>query len=439
MAEGIQYSALIKQVTPNTRVNSLIARGTNAELLYLPGRELDEDPRYWLITDDGTHAILGPTGLIESVHRYKGDGPRTLLHRESAYGNFHTSEGVSLEHTMDQVYQTILGLEFNRDLKDEREVFDWRSEEVLARFGAFSETYDEADIIADYTDRMMVVKVSDGCPRHCRFCPEQGRIVLYTEDQIKQRMLRARELQLKYHSPTLPRMSEGFLNASDILWQHHMKGGVDPIKIRDMYYETFPETQKLYAFAGVPTVNRADVDYLKELFKGDGGINRILVGFESLDNTTLKFLSKGQTAEDTVRAMEKLHQTAAKKKYIIGMGFVGQGFYYADESGQRQFRSSREGLEKTIEILDKTVRKWNTMRPDGGLYGNPDQIEITRYVPVPGTYLAEMHEQAEDIVPHTPESLEQEVQWFISELRKRNIRVQDEYEVALEDRVRTAA
>ncbi len=429
-------SNLMRRLSPG-RNYAVIARDTGVELCYTNGYFGEDDAHYTLVTEDGLFATLGSTGLIQAVYAYDDSGMSPLFLRDNAYGNFqvHEESIPSIEYVMDRVYETILGLEFDQNAKY-KDLFEWRAQQIIERFGDFSELYGDGDILPEYRDEMTVVSVSKGCPRKCSGCPSGGGIELYNEDTIKANMELARRYQVKHHGKSLGLMDEGFINGSDILWHHLRKGGVDPVKIVEMYREHFPEVAKLYAFMGTPTVLGTELKYLQELYAA--GLNRILFGYETGHDATSRFIGKNETAAKKAEALRKLQAVSLdsvyKFKTIVQVGMVGEGFY--DDDGT--FVSSREGLEATVEELSKVLRSIRRIRPDGrsgypSLIDVPDKVLISRYVPVPGSKLAKLHEEGKVIKPYSSSTgLEDDVRWLTRELRKRGIRVEDHYEHAIQ-------
>ena len=110
------------------------------------------------------------------------------------------------------------------------------------------------------------------------------------------------------------------------------------------------------------------------------------------------------------------------------MLFRSRGFY--DQEGN--FHDSREALENTAGFLRKVMQPYTS--------GNKNKVLISRYTPIQGTQLKQMHEEGKVVVPFSSSSeLEEQVEWLVHELKKDCIDVEAEYENALEGRVRMAA
>jgi radical SAM superfamily enzyme YgiQ (UPF0313 family) len=398
---------------------------SDTHLCYLQGIDREEDPRYWMVSNDLT-AVLGETGLVESVHAVEEGKRKHIVQRDSAYGNFRTAEGVSLERVLDNVYARINQLTFGKqhagDAVSDQDMFNWRSQRVLARFGDYQELHSSTDIVPDYSDIMNIVKLSDGCPMACNYCPEGGFIVLYSREQIERNMRSARAMQVKHHGPAIPRMREGFLNTSDInlhyLRQHH--DGTDPREIVSMFRETFPEVVKLSTFMATPTTNKAPRSYLKDLQQA--GLRKVLVGIESLHDPTSYFLNKRVVGEAKLEAMTKLQDAGFKLEPIFLVGATGKAFKH-----KGTWHDSREALEHTINKISRIMPRY-------GRRGF-DKIVLSRFQPIEGTPLAVKHKAGEEIIPYNSESeLEADILHMEKLARRKRIPVELDYEVALEGR-----
>jgi len=436
------YSALITEFMPPfgkrplkvTPVHRVIARRDGAELCYVQGKEFGKDPEYWYLTADGAKAVLGPTGMLKSVERLAESSLEIVVHRNNAYGNFWDKEhnqviGRELSDAIEEVYRGIHSLEFIED--GQIDIFQWDSARLISRFEDYKQIYNGNDIIPEYSDRMTIVKLSDGCPRKCIYCPEPSPdfMVPYTDEGIKQEILKSRELQRRHHSGLEFLMDEGFLNTTDLL-QFHLKGWADPIGIVDLFREHFPELRKIYSFMGVPSVNMTNPTYLTKLFNNAQGINRVLIGIESADDATSRFLGKNETYKEKLEALLKLRDAGFKVKPIVQIGMVGEGFY----KNAGNFVSSRQGLEVTARLISEFLSRSVFSK-------KPDKVLISKYIPIEGTPLKRLHEEGKLVKPYSsPSGVEEDIRFFIGLLQRRRVdmhsQVETDYESALEGRVR---
>jgi hypothetical protein len=445
MTADTPYSALITRFMPPfgkpalkaTPVHQLLAFGNDAELCDVLGKENGRDPEFWYLRLDGTKAVLGPTGMLKSVERLTESNLEMVMYRNNAYGNFWDKDhnqmgGQPLKEAIAAIYQGLDALDFKS--AGRKSLFGWNAERLMSRFADYSQLYEMSDIIPEYTDRMNLVKVSEGCPLKCIYCPEPNpnRMVPYSEEDIVKEMIRARELQRKYHQGNESIMNEGFLNTTDLLW-FHQNDWTDPIRIVGLFREHFPEIRKIYSFMGVPSVNRTSLEYLKALYDGAEGINRVLIGIESADEATSRFLGKNETYAEKKEALMKLREVGFKVKPIIQIGMVGEGF--TDPAGN--FVSSRQGLEATARLMADFLSFSKLSR-------KPDKILISEYIPIEGTPLRKLHEDGKIVTPyHSPCGADDDIKFFLAELQQRGVdiysSVEMDYESALEGRARNLA
>jgi hypothetical protein len=437
-----EFSRLITRMRGYTPPHRVIASGINkgelAELCLVYGTERNEDPTFWYMTRRGDKVIMGQTGLVQSYEQCNTEGNlNTIIERSNGYGHFRSDKeelslgDEKLKIELDRIYNAISQLTFYEE--DKRDLFEWRSDQVIARFGEFGKFFDDDQIIPEYNDTMVVLTASQGCFGNCIGCPEKGgKYFASNIEQLYEKLERARRVVEKYHGNHMSSMNEGFINASDILLNYFTSQKntniPDPITIVKAFYDLFPEIQKMYGFVGTPTVNSTPEHYLKTLH--ESGLNRVLIGIETAHDATSAFLGKPFSTEQKGKAIRKLQEAGFRKiKGIVMVGATGQGFY--DDNGK--FQSSWDALEETAEFMKQNMRSLMFKE-------RADKVIISRYVKAEGTELKKLHEEGKVVVPFSSESeLEKQVQWLVSEMRKAQIDVEAGYEVALEKRRRLVA
>ncbi|MBD3312981.1 hypothetical protein GF345_00905 [Candidatus Woesearchaeota archaeon] len=441
-------SELLPEMSRYSIINKVIAKGTNpegsrTELLHISGDDIDEDPQYWLVEKyNGTGRItkLGLTGMVQSVFDVSGDdfaddlSRNYILHRPNQYPEWSSVLSEPLEVTLDNIYETILGLDFvesSHEKKTKRKLFEWRGNNLLARFGAIKKIYRPDDIIPEFNDTMVVSKISDKCSRFCNYCnqpDEQGMIIKDLETLVSG-LDEEKALYEEYDGDRLEVMDEGFLNGSDLLAyqiarkyvqssryrdelkkEHPIAYGMmqrtkvdteegrvslndiikkklkvsipDPKRIAKEFRKRYPHVTKLYAFAGVPTSNAVDSHYLKELRDNGEGLNRILIGIESAHDPTSRFLGKNETAEQKAAAVKQWQDAEYKVKIIVQAGMVQEGFYHNGE-----FYDAMDSLRHTCDWITSTLRSKHSLRKS-------DKVLVSRYLALEKTPLAEQHYEA---------------------------------------------
>jgi hypothetical protein len=463
------------------RPYELVAKNGNSELVFLRGNELYDN--HYLFIDSAFPNSKAPLvaeisypGMIQSIYFVYPVEDTSLsrkivktpiLERPNAYGMFeyHGSPGVEgLESLLDYTYSRIKQMEYTQEHL--RVVFEnWSGKKLIERFTEFNHQYTPSDIIPEYNDNMIIAKTSDECVRTCIMCPlGTGSMNLYSLKRIINNMEEAKRVLHKYHGTHLDRMDEGFLNSSDILLYHiarkfldnnlsnsrlenlvkklslideydnlkpvsSLRAGQlpDVIDIIKLFRENFPYVRKIGAFMGVLSTLETERQYLNAIY--ESGLTRVLPGVETGDEITSKLLGKSETFDEKVSGITKLLSTGFKTKVIVQVGFVGEGFYYKDNSGQRVFRSSKEGLAETAKLFLKLANI--------PLISKNCQLQISSYVPVENTPMARLHRNLSGILPYdSPDGLVEDIQYLLDLLQKDGIdiyskKVQGNYEIAI--------
>lgn len=436
------HSKLIKRFVPPfeadpfkwTPVHHLIAAGTDSELCYVNRSEDNKDPEYWYLSEKGVKATFGPMGMVMSVEQLADKGLKTLISRKNAYGYFRDgtnspADGEALEKIIDETYSSIGGMSFEKEWY--KQLFGWDYNRLMSRFSDHLQLIGDSAIIPEYTDRMIVAMILNQCLRGCIYCPEpdRNRLIIPTKESVDAEIIKAQELQLKYHLGYESIQTEGLLYAPDLL-QLHLRGWTDPIEIVERFRQVFPNVEKLYSFMGVPSVNKTDPVYLKNLFNKAQGINRVLIGIETAHDSTSRFLGKGETYAEKKEALMRLKEAGFKVKPIVLVGMVGEGFYDSDGT----FVSSLEGLKATARLMAEFLTPtWHNR--------SPDKLLISKYVPVEGTPLKRFQEEGKRIKPYsTSDGADKDIASFLgmlSDLGVSSHLIELDYESALEGRARS--
>ncbi len=434
---GDPHGTYINHVCEPAPLHSVVGRNHSAEMSYVkpigPHGTLD-DPEYWLNTSEGLFVKFSDLGLVNRIERVKGDKRELVLRRD--HYDYFGCEGKKLSYgtvvnEIDSVYDRIRTLGFSD--QEERRLFDWDAQRMIARFDDYRMiVHSDSDIIAKKSDRMVIVKISDKCDRHCIYCtePAAGGIRLYSMDHIDHNMRMLRALQHKYHHGFEHLFTEGFLNTADINY-FFLKGYTHPARIAEQMYKRFPELQKLYTFMGVPTTLEAlerDPRYLSRL--RDAGINRILLGFETGDTITSRFLGKNETNRQKKEAAWAILDHGFKLSIILQWGMVGLGFFHKGEGGKFVFRPIERIVRNTKTLIADTLEG----KVASGTKTRP-QVILSRYVPAEGTRLAEIFASTCIDYP-TVKGSEWEKRSYLRFCEKHGIDIEDGYECALEGRVR---
>jgi len=394
-------SKLIGKFFEYTPPYELVATNKNAELALI--READQDPAYVLMNKDGMQADFSTVGLVKRVAKLPKRQDNILVERENGYGEFVVTGTERLEHILERVYGEVTALKFKE--KEEQDLFAWRASQVIARFGDFRQLFSPQDIIPEFNDNMVVIKLSDGCGKGCKGCPE-GTIPLrlYDEKRIRENVVRARRIERHYHEGHLERMDEGFLDSSDLLLFGERAAG-----IVTTVGTIFPEVIKWYAFASVKNVLKAPARQLNEL--REAGLYSVLLGIETAHEPTSRIWGKTETAEMKTAAVKRLQEIGYKVKPIVQIGMVGEGFVYND-----RFYSGKEGLEATAswaaDVIGTPLER--SARRNGDV-----KLLISRHIDGIGS-------ERKGIVPYRHANrAEEDLQFFLRQLQRHGVDIYD--------------
>jgi hypothetical protein len=352
----MQYLSLIRQLYGpgvSISVHAPVAEGEGSCLILRRGNNM-EDSRYVLVAqqipgiDHPFKAVFGPSGLLESAYMIEGRHDSMLFSRQNAYGHFEAAQSVDLPRLTDSLYAHIRTMGFQ---SNNIEKFDWNYHKMMARFSAFSSLI-HGKIVPDFSDTMIAINVLYGCPYSCNECPESGKFITYSADEIKHSIDTAVSLARHYHGSTFA-FDEAFVSASDIIW-FLRKGLGDPIEIAQMlagafsYHEgSFSRTtlSKRSTFIGTPNIlwlKHEDPAYATELFRW---YNRAYLGVETFDDSLSDAHGKHFTLEEKLEAIEFVLNTPIQKlKLIFQIGLSGE---------------DTESVSTTSTIAAKIAKKYN--------------------------------------------------------------------------------
>lgn len=364
-------------------------------LRYPWGREGDKlkgdrpkDPEFILATRDSVLATFGQTGLVSLIEKIEEDGSLKETLRRDPKGYLRlTRKNLPVNGIFDnpdltnsQLISLIINYVYNKsnELPEDKHsilstLFKWDADKFLDRFRDFRALKSEKDIIPDESDLTVHVKLSDGCPYACIYCPEGGNFKPKSMEQIMEDLKTTKAIQEKYHKKTLDRMVEGFLNTSDLFLftePRYRYLGVNPIRLVKYFKKTFPEVEKLGTFLSVRNIIRMKNEYM-ERFKKKGatywelylkswfselknaGLNRVYIGIETAHDKGSKLLGKPDTYNDKLYAIKLLKDCGIAVKAIIQVGVLGQGFYpLGKEKTEESYVTSKEAIQKTIELIN---------------------------------------------------------------------------------------
>ena len=114
----------------------------------------------------------------------------------------------------------------------------------------------------------------------------------------------------------------------------------DLVEILIYLKETFPSVERITTYARAKTVSQKTVEELRDLYRA--GLSRIHIGLESGDDTVLKSIQKGVTAEEHVDAGRKVKDSgiSLSEYVVLGLG------------GKERWRDHAIGTAKVLNRID---------------------------------------------------------------------------------------
>ena len=192
--------------------------------------------------------------------------------------------------------------------------------------------------------RSFILRVTIGCSHNtCRFC------TMYKGSKFRIRPLAEIDGIIERAAAAMPYTRRVFLADGDAL--------VLPVQsllhILKSCYAAFPALTRVGAYATVADLDRKTPEELKAL--KEAGLKIVYVGIESGSDKVLRYVEKGETKEQTVRACRKALTAGMKLSAMILLGLGGQGL-------------SKEHVEETADVISAVnptmLRALTLMIPD---------------------------------------------------------------------------
>jgi len=159
----------------------------------------------------------------------------------------------------------------------------------------------------------------------------------------------------------------------------------DLVEVIRFLYETFPTLERVTSYARAKTALRKTRDELRRLHSA--GLSRLHVGLESGDDDILRYVDKGATADEMVKAGKKIKESGISLSEYVLLGI----------GGKDHWQEHAEGTAKVLNAID------------------PDFIRARTLIVVPGTPLYEKVERGE-FKRLSPEGILQEERLLIEGL-----------------------
>ena len=182
--------------------------------------------------------------------------------------------------------------------------------------------------------RSYLLQCTIGCSNNkCTFCGmyKEKRFRIRPVEEILEDIDMARE----YYGTYVERV---FLMDGDAIIMKQE----DLLKILHKLYATFPKLEKVTLYAGPRSTLTKTPEQLRELH--EAGLSRAYLGVESGSDTVLKFIKKGVTADEMLRAGRRLVEAGIDLWVTIILGITGAN----NEGGDWE-----EHILATADIINK--------------------------------------------------------------------------------------
>lgn len=194
----------------------------------------------------------------------------------------------------------------------------------------------------------VLIRVTRGCPwNRCAFCMmyKDTKFEVKNLDEIERDLKAAHFLYGQYRPKRL------FIGDSDNL-------AVKPeflIKVLERVYHYFPHLKRVTSYARGRTLANRKAEDLKAI--REAGLTRLHVGLETGWDELLKRIKKGLTAEEMIKASEKVKEAGFELSLYVILGLAGR-------------KEWKKHAEETARTLNRC---------------SPDFIRLRTLIPAPGT------------------------------------------------------
>lgn len=161
--------------------------------------------------------------------------------------------------------------------------------------------------------RSFILRVTIGCSHNqCTFCS------MYKESAYRIRSLEEIDGIIERGALAMPFIRRIFLADGDAL----VLPTENLLHILKKCHDSFPNITRIGAYATPNDLNRKSLEELRAL--KEAGLDILYMGIESGDDTVLRHVHKGTTAERTISAGQKALQAGMKLSTMILLGLGGQ-------------------------------------------------------------------------------------------------------------------
>lgn len=213
----------------------------------------------------------------------------------------------------------------------------------------------------------LLLRLSRNCPwNKCLFCPvyKNERFSIRKINEVKSEIIYLSniyyQLKKELENSTISQLSNKLdkifppntsFDAKRLLhWIYHGEYNIfiqdaDPLlrkkeellELIKLIKSYFPETKRITSYARANTINRFSINELKQL--KEAGLSRIHMGLESGSDEVLKFVCKGFTSNDVIKACNILKESGIETSLYVIPGLGGK-------------KLSNVHVKKTIETIN---------------------------------------------------------------------------------------
>jgi radical SAM superfamily enzyme YgiQ (UPF0313 family) len=165
--------------------------------------------------------------------------------------------------------------------------------------------------------RSLILQVTNGCSwNHCTFCE------MYTQPQKKFRLKPQQEIEheLEQAARSAVPVRRIFLADGDAMTLSHRRLKL----IMQTINQHFPGVQRVASYCLPRNLKNKSVEQLAEL--NGMGLSLFYVGCESGDDLVLDRVSKGETFDSSLKALQKIKSAGAKSSVMILNGMGGMRY-----------------------------------------------------------------------------------------------------------------
>ena len=188
--------------------------------------------------------------------------------------------------------------------------------------------------------RSLILQVTIGCSwNRCTFCE------MYQDKEFRARPIDdiIKEMDLVVNAGGARHVRDVFLADGDAMTLPTGR----LVKILDAINDRFPRVRRISSYCLPRNIRRKSVDSLSKL--KSKGLSLVYVGCESGSDKVLDAISKGETYDSSLKALQKLHDAGIKRSVMILVGLGGKE--YSNEHAIQSAALCNEAVPDYLSLL----------------------------------------------------------------------------------------